>query len=200
MQHLIGYFWSWQMWKWPVDPIHESDRSTGHFQHLMMLYSKHSWSCICHELWIVKQTHLTTSIQGSLSKNRSQMTPHSMKPKLEWQRPTRFYIPKVQLYLRSNHLLGRTYATTSQAMIVWQAMWLEEVLLPQFKLWNDSSTCTSESPKFQKFKCTSERPKYTSERPSGGSGADGWQTSQQSINQFNGACHVCGHKWRWLQT
>mgnify|MGYP000943406407 CR=1 FL=1 len=35
-----------------------------------------------------------------------------------------------------------------------------------------------------KKKCTSERPKYTSERPSGGSGADGWQTSQQSINQF----------------
>ena len=50
-----------------------------------------------------------------------------------------------------------------------------------------------------KEKCTSERPKYTSERPSGGSGADGWQTSQQPINQFNGACHVCGHKWRWLQ-
>ena len=52
----------------------------------------------------------------------------------------------------------------------------------------------------QNPKCTSERPKYTSERPSGGSGADGWQTSQQAINQFNGACHVCGHKWRWLQT
>ena len=89
-----------------------------------------------------------------------------------------YHIPGYDIL--TSHLIGRSSATAVQTM-----KWV----IDMYK-WE---------PNIQK-KCTSERPKYTSERPSGGSGADGWQTSQQSINQFNGACHVCGHKWRWLQT